>query len=88
MKNKPNPQGYYGYTKYLGEELVKKYSKIFGYKFGILRYFNVAGASDSGKIGEINKSHDHLIIFSYSIIKKNPAINIYEKITQLKMVRA
>ena len=30
-------------------------------KFGILRYFNVAGASQSGKIGEIERSHDHLI---------------------------
>lgn len=78
--NKPNPQGYYGYTKYKGEELVKKYSKIFGYKFGILRYFNVAGASDSGKIGEINKSHDHLIKnLAIQSLKKNPVINIYGK---------
>ena len=30
-------------------------------RYGILRYFNVAGASDTGKIGEIEESHGHLI---------------------------
>ena len=58
---KPNPQGYYAYTKYKSEELTKKFSKQNKFKYGILRYFNVAGASPSGKIGEIEKSHDHLI---------------------------
>jgi UDP-glucose 4-epimerase len=28
---KPNPQGHYAYTKYKGEELIKKYSKKFKY---------------------------------------------------------
>ena len=50
---KPNPQGYYGYTKFKGEELIKKLSLKYKFKYGILRYFNVAGASNSGKIGEI-----------------------------------
>ena len=58
---KPNPQGYYGYTKSKGEELVKKLSLKYKLKYGILRYFNVAGASPSGKIGEIEESHGHLI---------------------------
>ena len=53
---KLNPQGYYAYTKYKGEELVKRYSKKFNYTYGILRYFNVAGASNSGKIGEIENN--------------------------------
>jgi len=58
---KPNPQGYYGYTKFKGEELIKKLSLKYKFKYGILRYFNVAGASPSGKIGEIETSHGHLI---------------------------
>ncbi len=69
---KLNPQGYYAYTKYKGEELVKRYSKKFNFKYGILRYFNVAGASNSGKIGEIEKSYGHLI--------KNLAIQSLKKI--------
>ena len=43
----------------------------------ILRYFNIAGSSPSGKIGLINKS-DHLFKnFSREIIKKRPILKIY-----------
>ena len=73
---KPNPQGYYAYTKYRGEELIKKLSSKYKFKYGILRYFNVAGASDSGRIGEIEKSHGHLI--------KNLAIESLKKKTKNK----
>ena len=73
---KLNPQGYYAYTKYKGEELIKKYSKKFNFKYVILRYFNVAGASQSGKIGEIETSHGHLI--------KNIAIQLLKKKTSSK----
>jgi UDP-glucose 4-epimerase len=77
---KLRPQGYYAYTKCEGEKLVKKYSKKFNYVYGILRYFNVAGASDSGKIGEIEKSHGHLIKnLAIQSLKKNPVISIYGK---------
>jgi UDP-glucose 4-epimerase len=77
---KLNPQGYYAYTKYKGEELVKRYSKKFNYAYGILRYFNVAGASNSEKIGEIEKSHGHLIKnLAIQSLKKKPVINIYGK---------
>ncbi len=74
---KPNPQGYYGYTKYKGEELVKRLSLKYKLKYGILRYFNVAGASLSGKIGEIEKSHGHLI--------KNLAIQSLNKTAKIKI---
>ena len=77
-KKKPNPQGYYAYTKYKGEEIIKKYAKKYNYHFGILRYFNVAGASSSGKIGEINTSYDHLIKnIAIQSLKKEPSISIY-----------
>ena len=74
---KPNPQGYYAYTKYKGEELIKKLSLKYKFKYGILRYFNVAGASDSGRIGEIGKSHGHLI--------KNLAIESLKKKSKIKI---
>jgi len=77
-KKKPNPKGYYAYTKYKGEEIVKKFSKEYDYKYAILRYFNVAGASPSGKIGEIDTSHDHLIKnIAIQNLKKKPQISIY-----------
>ena len=74
---KPNPGGYYGYTKFKGEELLKNFKKKYNYNFGILRYFNVAGASPSGKIGEIETSHGHLI--------KNLAIQSLKKISKVKI---
>ena len=75
---KPNPQGYYAYTKFKGEELIKKYSKNNNCKYVILRYFNVAGASPSNKIGQIEKSHGQLIKnIAIQYLKKKPLINIY-----------
>tara|TARA_B100001093_G_scaffold199165_1_gene191349 strand:- start:945 stop:1934 length:990 start_codon:yes stop_codon:yes gene_type:complete len=75
---KPNPQGYYAYTKLKGEELIKRYSKICNYKYAILRYFNIAGASPSNKIGQIEKSHGQLIKnIAIQYMKKKPKMNIY-----------
>ncbi len=75
---KPNPQGYYAYTKYKGEELIKKLSFKYKIKYGILRYFNVAGASPSGKIGEIENSHGHLIKnLAIQFLKRKPKIKIF-----------
>ncbi len=75
---KPNPKGYYAFTKYKGENLIKKYSKKFGYKYVILRYFNVAGASPSNKIGEIQVSHGHLFKnIAIQANKKKPIIKVY-----------
>ncbi len=77
-RKKPNPQGYYALTKYKGEELIKKYALKFNYNFGILRYFNVAGASPSGRIGEIETSHGHLIKnIAIQSMNKKPKLNIY-----------
>ena len=77
-KMKPNPQSYYALTKYKAEEIIKKFSKKYDYKYGILRYFNVAGASPSGKIGEIETSHGHLIKnIAIQSLKKKPVISIY-----------
>ena len=72
-----SPIGYYGYTKFKSEELLKKFQKKYNYNYGILRYFNVAGASPSEKIGEIETSHGHLI--------KNLAIQSLKKIPKVKI---
>tara|TARA_B100001063_G_scaffold155839_1_gene145394 strand:- start:455 stop:1441 length:987 start_codon:yes stop_codon:yes gene_type:complete len=77
-KKKPNPQGYYAYTKYKGEQIIKNFAKKYNYRYAILRYFNVAGASLSNQIGEIQKSHGHLIKnLAIQSLKKRPKIFIY-----------
>lgn len=75
---KTNPQGYYAYTKLKSEKIIKHYSKKLNYNYFILRYFNVAGASKSGKIGQIESSHGQLIKnLAIASLKINPEVNIY-----------
>jgi UDP-glucose 4-epimerase len=74
---KPNPKGYYAYTKFKGEELIKQYAKKYKYKYAILRYFNVAGASSSGKIGQIETNGQLIKNIAMQSLKKKPIINIF-----------
>ena len=75
---KLNPKNYYGYTKFQAENLIKEYSKKYKFKYSILRYFNVAGASNSKQIGEIHNSHGHLIKnLAIQSLKKKPKIFVY-----------
>ena len=79
-KKRPQPKGYYAYTKYKGEQIIKKYAKKYNYNYAILRYFNVAGASNSNKVGEIQESHGHLIKnLAIQSLKTKPKIFIYGK---------
>ncbi|MBA1340502.1 MAG: UDP-glucose 4-epimerase [Pelagibacterales bacterium] len=71
------PKSVYGKTKLDGEKIIKTYCKINKINYGILRFFNVAGASLSGNVGQI-KSGDQLFKnLTLSILKKKPKINIY-----------
>ena len=72
------PKSVYGKTKIKAERLITSYAKKNKINYGILRYFNIAGASPSGKIGLINKKSDHLFKnFSSEIMKKRPKLKIY-----------
>ena len=71
------PKSIYGKTKIRAEKIVKSFCKKNKINYCILRYFNIAGSSPSGKIGLINKS-DHLFKnFSREIMKKKPILKIY-----------
>ena len=41
-----NPSSVYGHTKLLSEQIIKKYSEIYGWNTIIFRFFNVAGSID------------------------------------------
>lgn len=55
------PVNFYGVTKLEFERLLKKYDEFWGIKSVCLRYFNAAGADESGKIGEAHNPETHLI---------------------------
>ena len=69
-KTKTNPTSVYGNTKLKCEELIKIFCKKNRLNYGILRYFNVAGASSSGQIGQINKGDQLFKNLSLEVQKK------------------
>jgi UDP-glucose 4-epimerase len=76
--NLKKPESFYGKTKDICEELIKNYFKTYGINYKILRYFNVIGASPSGKIGQLN-SHGLFKNISKNLIKKKYEISVYGK---------
>ena len=77
-KSTIKPKSIYGKTKIKAESLIKKFAKKNKINYGILRYFNIAGSSPSGKIGLINKNSDNLFKnFSTEVIKNKPKLKIY-----------
>lgn len=59
--DKTFPTNVYGETKLSMEKMIKWYRGAFGLNFVCLRYFNVAGAHQTEKIGEAHNPETHLI---------------------------
>ena len=75
--SKIKPKSVYGKTKLKAEKIITNQFKKSTINYAILRYFNVAGASASGKIGMIKKS-DHLFKnISIEALKNKPIVRIY-----------
>ena len=51
----------YGNTKLIIELALRDWARCLGWAVGILRYFNAAGASASGELGEDHRPESHLI---------------------------
>ena len=75
--SKVKPKSIYGKTKLAAEKLIKNNINKKKMNYAILRYFNVAGASESGKIGQISRGDQLFKNLSISAIKTKPKINIY-----------
>jgi UDP-glucose 4-epimerase len=72
------PKSIYGKTKIKAENLIRNFAKKNKINYGILRYFNIAGSSPTGRIGLINKNSDHLFKnYSIELMKKKPRLKIY-----------
>jgi len=55
------PVNPYGISKLFFEEALESYDAAYGLRFASLRYFNAAGADESGEIGECHEPEPHLI---------------------------
>jgi UDP-glucose 4-epimerase len=51
----------YGFTKLVSERALRDYVQAYGFAGASLRYFNAAGASPDGTIGEAHEPEGHLI---------------------------
>ncbi|WP_210469778.1 UDP-glucose 4-epimerase GalE [Sporosarcina sp. 6E9] len=58
---KTNPTNAYGETKLAMEKMMKWCDQAYGIQYVSLRYFNVAGARETGEIGEDHRPETHLV---------------------------
>lgn len=72
------PVSPYGQTKYLVERMLMEYDRAYGLRFVSLRYFNAAGASLDGFIGEAHHPETHLIpLVLQAALGKQPCIEVF-----------
>jgi UDP-arabinose 4-epimerase len=55
------PVNPYGVSKLFFEQALEAYDRGYGIRFASLRYFNAAGADESGELGELHEPETHLI---------------------------
>jgi UDP-glucose-4-epimerase GalE len=65
------PVNPYGASKLFFENALEAYSRAYGLSSVSLRYFNVAGADESGEIGELHDPETHLIPLALTASTEN-----------------
>lgn len=76
--DKTEPTNPYGESKLAVEKMFKWAANAYGLKYTVLRYFNVAGAHQSGEIGEAHAQETHLIpIILQVALGQRERISIY-----------
>jgi UDP-glucose 4-epimerase len=55
------PVNPYGVSKVFFEQALESYDTAYGIRYASLRYFNAAGADESGEVGECHEPEPHLI---------------------------
>lgn len=72
-----NPTNPYGESKLMFENILSWYQKIFDLSFISLRYFNAAGASLDGSLGENHSPESHIIPLAIKSILENKEFNLF-----------
>lgn len=75
---KPNPLNPYGWSKLFTEQQLKDAAAVSGMRYGIFRYFNVAGADENLRHGQIMEKPTHLIGRALdALLGKAPALKVF-----------
>jgi UDP-glucose-4-epimerase GalE len=68
----------YGVSKLFFEHALEAYGRAYGLRYAALRYFNAAGADESGEIGELHNPETHLIPLALAATsEKGQALQIF-----------
>lgn len=72
-----NPINTYGYTKLVVEKMLADFQRAYDWEYVAFRYFNAAGASVDGLIGEDHNPEPHLIpLVLYTALGKRDSVSI------------
>jgi UDP-glucose-4-epimerase GalE len=72
------PVNPYGATKLFFENALEAYARAYGLSYAALRYFNAAGADESGEIGELHDPETHLIPLALTAASETgPELQVY-----------
>jgi UDP-glucose-4-epimerase GalE len=72
------PVNPYGASKLFFENALEAYGRAYGLRSMRLRYFNAAGADESGEIGELHDPETHLIPLALAATAENgPELQVY-----------
>lgn len=72
------PVNPYGFTKLVIEQALRDYAAAYGFGYAALRYFNAAGASPLGGIGEDHTPESHLIPIVLQVaLKQREQVTIF-----------
>jgi UDP-glucose-4-epimerase GalE len=72
------PVNPYGVSKLFVELALEAYDRAYGFRYASLRYFNAAGADESGEIGELHEPETHLIPLALrAAAGQGPALQVF-----------
>ena len=72
------PVNPYGVTKLFLEQALEAYQRAYGLRYASLRYFNAAGADESGELGELHDPETHLIPLALAAaVGTRPKLDVY-----------
>lgn len=69
----------YGFTKLVGEQILKDYERAYGLHSCVFRYFCAAGDSKDGSIGEAHNPETHLIPVMIKAAKSGVPFKVFGK---------
>lgn len=73
-----NPINPYGRSKLMVEHILEDYARSYGLKYVVLRYFNAAGAYETGEIGENHHPETHLIpIILQQLLGERESVSVF-----------